>query len=67
MRHDRWVLDLRPAPGPAHPWFAEARPTRSAGTACPQERNWFDIALGRCFDVLIHQERVRAADLLSTS
>jgi hypothetical protein len=28
---------------------------------------WCDMALGRCLDVLIHQERVRAADLLSTS
>jgi erythromycin esterase len=34
VRYDRWVLDLRTAPG-------------------------------RCFDVLIHQGRVRAVDLLS--
>lgn len=65
VRHDRWVLDLRTAPGPAGPWLAGARPTRSVGTAYPEERNWFDIALGRCFDVLVHQDRVREVDLLS--
>ncbi|MFD5227306.1 erythromycin esterase family protein [Streptomyces qaidamensis] len=65
VRYDRWVLDLRTAQGPARTWLAEARPTRSVGTAYPEERNWFDIALGRCFDVLIHQDRVRAVDLLS--
>jgi erythromycin esterase len=67
VRHDRWVLDLRTAPGPARSWLAEARPTRSVGTAYPGERNWFGMALGRCFDVLIHQDRVREAELLSTS
>ncbi|GAA4293254.1 erythromycin esterase family protein [Streptomyces venetus] len=65
VRHDRYVLDLRTAPGPARPWLAVARPTRSVGTSYPEERNWYDIALGRCFDVLIHQDRVRAVDLLS--
>ncbi|MEU0104004.1 erythromycin esterase family protein [Streptomyces sp. NPDC006251] len=65
VRYDRFVMDLRTAPGPARRWLAEARPTRSVGTAYPEERNWFDIALGRCFDVLIHQDRVRAVDLLS--
>ncbi|MFF7767980.1 erythromycin esterase family protein [Streptomyces massasporeus] len=66
VRHDRYVLDLRTvAPGPARDWLAGARPTRSVGTAYPEDRNWFDIALGRCFDVLIHQDRVRAVDLLS--
>ncbi|MEU2265080.1 erythromycin esterase family protein [Streptomyces olindensis] len=65
VRYGRWVLDLRTAPGPARPWLAEARPTRSVGTSYPEERNWFDIALGRCYDVVIHQDRVRAVDLLS--
>ncbi|WP_086559047.1 erythromycin esterase family protein [Streptomyces africanus] len=65
VRHDRWVLDLRTAPEAARAWLAEARPTRSVGTAYPGERNWFDTALGRCFDVLIHQDRVREAELLS--
>ncbi|MFE8959267.1 erythromycin esterase family protein [Streptomyces iakyrus] len=64
VRYDRFVMDLRTAPGPARRWLAGARPTRSVGTAYPEERNWFDIALGRCFDVLIHQDRVRAVDLL---
>ncbi|MET9757841.1 erythromycin esterase family protein [Streptomyces sp. NPDC006372] len=65
VRYDRFVLDLRTAPGAARPWLAVARPTRSVGTSYPEERNWYDIALGRCFDVLIHQDRVRAVDLLS--
>ncbi|MFC9684512.1 erythromycin esterase family protein [Streptomyces sp. NPDC056948] len=67
VRHDRYVLDLRTAPGPARPWLGTARPTRSVGTAYPEERNEFDIALGRCFDVLIHLKRVRAVDLLPSS
>ncbi|MFB7930601.1 erythromycin esterase family protein [Streptomyces sp. NPDC056039] len=65
VRYDRYVLDLRTAPGAARSWLAVARPTRSVGTAYPEERNWFDLALGRCFDVLIHQDRVRDVDLLS--
>ncbi|MDT0391349.1 erythromycin esterase family protein [Streptomyces dubilierae] len=64
VRHDRWVLDLRTAPAPARRWLAGARPTRSVGTAYPEPRNAFDIALGRCYDVLVHQDRVRAVDLL---
>ncbi len=65
VRYGRYVMDLRTAPGAARRWLAAARPTRSVGTSYPEERNWFDIALGRCFDVLIHQDRVRAVDLLS--
>ncbi|MFJ8712171.1 erythromycin esterase family protein [Streptomyces violaceus] len=65
VRYDRYFLDLRTAPGAVRPWLAVARPTRSVGTAYPEERNWFDIALGRCFDVLIHQDRVRDVDLLT--
>lgn len=67
VRHERYVLDLRTAPPPARHWLGTARPTRSVGTAYPEERNEFDIALGRCFDVLIHLKRVRDADLLPTA
>ncbi|MFF7307356.1 erythromycin esterase family protein [Streptomyces sp. NPDC008137] len=67
VRHDRYVLDLRTVPGPARRWLGTARPTRSVGTAYPEERNEFNIALGRCFDLLIHLKRVRAVDLLPTA
>ncbi len=62
--YDRWVLDLRTAPAAARHWLAGARPLRTVGTSYPEPRNAFDIALGRCFDVLIHQDRVRAVELL---
>jgi erythromycin esterase len=67
VRHGRYVLDLRSAPSPAREWLAVARPTRSIGTAHPEPRYEFDVALSRSFDVLIHLSRVRAVELLPTS
>ncbi|WP_435846868.1 erythromycin esterase family protein, partial [Streptomyces fradiae] len=67
VRHDRYVLDLRTAPPAARRWLATARPTRSVGTAYPEERTTYDIALARSYDVLIHLSRVRAVDLLPVS
>ncbi|QQC88481.1 erythromycin esterase family protein [Streptomyces alfalfae] len=59
VRHDDYFLDTRTAPAAARKWLAEARPTRSIGTAYP-DGPW-KIPLGRSHDVLIHLHEVTAA------
>ncbi|MEU0740836.1 erythromycin esterase family protein [Streptomyces sp. NPDC006134] len=64
VRHDRYFLDLRTVPDAARRWLATARPMRSVGTSYPEDRETYDIAPARSYDLLIHLSRVRAADLL---
>lgn len=57
-----YLLDLRTAPAPVRDWLREARPTRTIGTAYPTPEN--PLSLGRSFDLLIHLNRVGAAERL---
>jgi erythromycin esterase len=61
VRYDDYVLDLRAAGTPAREWLARARPTRSIGTAWPEDPH--AVALSRSHDVLIHLHRVEASRL----
>jgi erythromycin esterase len=62
VRYRDFLLDLRTVGPPARQWLAQARPTRSIGTAYPDDGP-YDIALARTHDVLIHLHRIRAAEL----
>ncbi|MET8978356.1 erythromycin esterase family protein [Streptomyces sp. NPDC004539] len=64
VRHQSYVLDLRTVGAPARAWLRAARPTRSIGTAYPDDGP-SDVALARAHDVLIHLHEVTAA-VLST-
>ncbi|MGW0132128.1 erythromycin esterase family protein [Streptomyces sp. NPDC003299] len=61
VRYDDYALDLRAAGTPAREWLARARPTRSIGTAWPEDPH--AVALSRSHDVLIHLHRVEASRL----
>ena len=56
-----YLVDLRTVGSPARAWLDKARPTRSVGTAHPEDPE--DIALARSYDVLVHLHRVTAARL----
>ncbi len=60
-RCDYW-LDLRTAPAAARAWLAVARPTRSIGTAWPDEAR--PVRPASTYDLLIHLHRVTAAERL---
>ncbi|QNP74452.1 erythromycin esterase family protein [Streptomyces roseirectus] len=62
VRHRNYLLDLRTTGAPARGWLHTARPTRSIGTAYPDEGP-SDIALARAYDVLIHLREVAPAEL----
>jgi len=62
VRHRNYVLDLRTVGAPARAWLRTARPTRSIGTAYPDDSP-SDVALARAHDVLIHLHEVTAAEL----
>ncbi|MCX4751319.1 erythromycin esterase family protein [Kitasatospora sp. NBC_01287] len=61
VRSRDYFLDTRSAPAVARAWLDTARPTRQIGTQypCPPE----DVAIGPSYDVLVHLQRVREADL----
>jgi len=61
VRFTDYLVDLRTVGSPARAWLDKARPTRSIGTAYPEDPE--DIALARSYDVLVHLHRVTAARL----
>lgn len=58
-----FLLDQRAAPQLARSWLAQARPTRSIGEFYPEAGQ--NVALGACYDAVIHVARITAARLLS--
>ncbi|MBK3563786.1 MULTISPECIES: erythromycin esterase family protein [unclassified Streptomyces] len=61
VRFTDYLIDLRTVGSPARAWLDTARPTRSIGTAYPEDPG--SIALARSYDVLVHLHRVTAARL----
>lgn len=62
VRHRDYLADLRTVGPRAAAWLREARPTRSIGTAYPDDGPR-DVALARAHDVLIHLHAVEASRL----
>ena len=57
-----YFLDLRSLPRATKEWLAVPRPTRDIGTAYPFPDS--QVALAASYDLLIHLNQVKAADLL---
>lgn len=62
VRYPDYLLDLRTVGAPARAWLHTARPTRSIGTAYPDDGP-DEVALAAAHDVLIHLHQVTAARL----
>ncbi|MFD3513540.1 erythromycin esterase family protein [Streptomyces sp. NPDC058657] len=65
VRHRDYVVDLRDVPAPARSWLATPRTTRSVAAAFPGPGAEFPIALSRSHDIVVHLQKVSAAQLLT--
>lgn len=63
VRYDDYVVDLRTLPRQTKEWLMVKRPTRDIGTGYPFPDS--QVALGESYDLLIHLDKVTAADSLS--
>ncbi|MFE0736869.1 erythromycin esterase family protein [Streptomyces sp. NPDC058855] len=61
--HRDFYVDLRTAPAAARAWLDRPRPVHDAGSTFTPEP-LPTLAIGRAYDVLVHLNRVRAADTL---
>lgn len=69
VRHRDYLVDLRNTPAPARSWLATPRLTKNIGTAYlgpgPEAGSEFPIALSRSYDLVVHLQKVGAAELLT--
>lgn len=65
VRHCDFILDTRHLPAPARAWLTQPRPTRAIGATYPTP-SW-PMALGNCYDLVIHLHHVTAAHLLDST